>query len=72
MCGITGWINLKNDISGEKNLVEKMSQTLARRRWHLGFTGCRSGPPPSHRSRPHRRVPTHDPQTRKPNLYLVV
>lgn len=31
MCGITGWVNLHSDISGEKHLVEKMSETLAPR-----------------------------------------
>lgn len=31
MCGITGWVNLHSNISGEKCLVEKMSETLAPR-----------------------------------------
>lgn len=31
MCGITGWINLNKNISSQKNLIEKMADTLCKR-----------------------------------------
>lgn len=31
MCGITGWIDYKQDMSNEKEVVEKMAETLSKR-----------------------------------------
>lgn len=31
MCGITGWVDLEHDISGEREIIERMTATLAKR-----------------------------------------